>query len=70
MLVGSELGAWRIGIAWGLIQKCLKEGTTVIVQEPAGDGKTTKHLLLPDGDTPDGVWARTSEDARRRGFVR
>lgn len=71
MLAGAESsGVWRTGIAWAFIEKCLQEGTAVIVQEPAGGGETNKHFLLPDGDTFEELWARTSKDARQRGFVR
>jgi hypothetical protein len=68
MLVASLPGAWREGAAWGLVQKCLEDGTSVIVQEPIGDGKTFKHFLLAEGDTPERVCERATEDARRRGF--
>lgn len=69
MLAASKIGAWRHGIAWTFIQKCISEGLAVIVQEPKGDGKTRKFFLLPDGDSYREVRARVSEDARRRGYV-
>jgi hypothetical protein len=65
MLANSVGESWRSGIAWQFIDKCLADGTAVIVQVG-----TTKHFLIPDGQAPDDIWRRVSDDARRRGFVR
>jgi hypothetical protein len=64
MLASSKGEAWRDGIAWGFIQKCVQEGTAVVVQV-----LSDKHFLIPDGQSVKDIWRRITEDARRRGFV-
>lgn len=56
--------SWREGIGEAFIEKCLNDGYAVIVQIG-----TTKHFIIPEGQTPTDVWRRISEDAKRRGFV-
>ena len=53
--------AWQQGIANGLIAKFAADGTAVIVQVG-----TTKHFVLPKGDTIDAVWERVTSGARVR----
>lgn len=56
--------SWREGVAAAFIERCMQQDHAVVVQVG-----TTKHFLIPQGQTVDDIWRRVSDDAQRRGFV-